>query len=161
MDDREWALWSAEFEASFRGDFAEDRELAMREHVGDASLDEGREAIRALVGSGYVMVPAPAEVLGALRDVRAAARRALPRAATVKVGEGWKPHADVHGGAGCAGLLVVTFNDGRAPALVECDRCGAEFGVPQARAVSPAMREPTSAEDAAIRRSATFDDIPL
>ena len=32
MTDREWSLYAAEIEATFRGDLAEDRESALRTH---------------------------------------------------------------------------------------------------------------------------------
>lgn len=146
MDDREWAAFAAYFEASFRGDLAEDRELALRMHVGEHSLADCRAAVAALVRDGHAMVPAPAEVLDALRSIqrdraRTARARAIEEATGMTVGEKWRRHQELidRGPAHqrknrCGGWYEVESDDGRRPMIVTCSECGDTVGVPQRQA---------------------------
>lgn len=134
MDDREWALFAVEFEATFRGDFAEDREAALRVHAGDVPFDIAREAIAVLVRGGQVHMPAPAEFLAALAEVRRARRReqrALEAGPVAAVGTVWKTHEEYDAPrheslrSDCTGTFKVIEDNGRTPATLECDKCGA------------------------------------
>lgn len=133
MDDREWALFAVEFEATFRGDFAEDREAALRVHVGDAPFEVARGAVAVLVRGGHVHMPAPAEVLAALAEVRRELRReqrALEAGPVAEVGAAWKTHAETEAHyhesnrTDCPGVYRVVEDDGHRPATLECSGCG-------------------------------------
>lgn len=67
MTEREWAMFTAEVEATFRGDLAEDREAALLEYFGPVEYEWGKAALRRLVMNGQVWMPTPAELIAALR----------------------------------------------------------------------------------------------
>lgn len=67
MTDREWALFAAEVEASFRGDLAEDRESALKTHFASVPYDAARAAVRWLVLHDTSWMPTAAELVNALR----------------------------------------------------------------------------------------------
>lgn len=70
MTEGEWALFTAEVEATFRGDLAEDREAALREHFLLVPFDTARECVGYLVRTArQVWVPTPAELVNALESV--------------------------------------------------------------------------------------------
>jgi hypothetical protein len=69
MNDREWPLFAAELEATFRGDLEPDQEAAIREHFGKVPVDAARAVVRQLVRDGQVFVPAASELVGTLRRV--------------------------------------------------------------------------------------------
>ena len=67
MTQREWALFVAELESTFRGDLAEDREAALQTHLAHFPYDACRGAVRRLVVTGQSWQPTAAELVAALR----------------------------------------------------------------------------------------------
>jgi hypothetical protein len=93
----EWALFAAEVEATFRGGLGDDREAALREHLGRVPFELARGAVARLVLDGQVFVPTAAELVGALRhvcggqegNVRAALRGLTPEEYAARLTDEW------------------------------------------------------------------------
>lgn len=81
MTDRDWQAFTAELEATFRGDLAPDREAALKVHCGDWPLETARQAIAVMVGQGRVHMPTPGEM------VVSAQKASVPEAPSF--GEAW------------------------------------------------------------------------
>ena len=149
MNDHEWRAFAAEVEASFRGDLAEDREMALRVHIGEEAFEQAREALHRIVRSGETFMPAPADFLAELAAMRSERRylrliqggkdamkpgqplgthqALIDRQAEGDPRPGW----DEVYGRPCSGVLVVIQDDGQRPVVAECDACEATVSVPQ------------------------------
>lgn len=80
MTSGEWGTFMLELTGAFRGEVDRAREAALRHHVGEEPLEDARAALRLLVEDGLVFLPVPAEVVGALRRLRARRELEWPEA---------------------------------------------------------------------------------